>query len=113
MEDNGDKEIVEEVPKGDENDETNIKAEPEKQEEEEEQAEPIKTSRNIEEDVIRLTEEEWPHVNGVYDSQGEWHDWSELTYGYSYENSELIILPYTVCIINLSGQQYVTESASN
>lgn len=66
-----------------------------------------------EEDVIRLNEQRWPNVNGVYDSQGEWHDWNDLTYSYSYDNSELIILPYTVCIINLPGQQYVTESSSN
>lgn len=66
-----------------------------------------------EEDVIRLNEERWPNVNGVYDAQGEWHDWNDLTYSYSYDNSELIILPYTVCIINLPGQQYVTESSSN
>lgn len=65
--------------------------------------------RNVEDDVIRLNDEKWPNVNGVYDAQGEWHDWNELTYSYSYENSELIILPYTVCIINLPGQQYVTE----
>lgn len=74
---------------------------------------PSEPTRNIEEDVIRLDEEKWPNVNGVYDAQGEWHDWNDLTYSYSYENSELIILPYTVCIINLPGQQYVKESSSN
>lgn len=112
------KEVVEE-PKGEENEESkNINENDQEQNQQEEQEdqqgdEEIKPSRNIEEDVIKLTEEKWPHVNGVYDSQGEWHDWNELTYGYSYENSELIILPYTVCIINLPGQQYVSESASN
>lgn len=65
-----------------------------------------------EEDVIKLHEERWPNVNGVYDAQGEWHYWDDLTYSYSYENSELIILPYTVCLINLLGQQYVTESSN-
>lgn len=75
---------------------------------------PVRPPRIIEEEeVIRLNEERWPNVNGVYDAQGEWHDWSELTYSYSYDNSELIILPYTACIINLPGQQYVTESSSN
>lgn len=77
----------------------------------EDQPSPVK--RNIEEDVIRLSEDKWPNVNGVYDAQGEWHDWNDITYSFSYENSELIILPYTVCIINLPGQQYVTESSSN
>lgn len=84
-----------------------------KLDEEEEEEEPVKVERNMEEDVIRINEEKWPNVNGVYDAQGEWHDWSELTYSYSYENSELIILPYTVCLINLPGQQYVTQSSSN
>lgn len=69
--------------------------------------------RDLEQDVIRLNEEKWPNVNGVYDAQGEWHDWNELTYSFSYDNSELIILPYTVCIINLPGQQYVTDSSGN
>lgn len=102
-----------EGPEGEEDEGSSIKNEPDEQQDEE-QDEPVKTSREItEEDVIRLTEEKWPHVNGVYDSQGEWHYWNELTYNYSYENSELIILPYTVCIINLPGQQYVTESATD
>jgi hypothetical protein len=73
----------------------------------------VKKERNVEEDVKRMSEERWPNVNGVYDAQGEWHEWNEITYSYSYENSELIILPYTVCLINLCGQQYVTESTSN
>lgn len=72
-----------------------------------------KTEEELEQDVNRLSEEKWPNVNGVYDAQGEWHDWNDLTYSYSYENTELIILPYTVCIVNLIGQQYVTESTSN
>jgi len=66
-----------------------------------EQSSPVK--RNLEEDVLRINEERWPNVNGVYDAQGEWHDWNDFTYSYSYENSELIILPYTVCTIHLSG----------
>lgn len=73
----------------------------------------VKKERNVEEDVTKMMEEKWPNVNGVYDAQGEWHDWNEITYSYSYENSELIILPYTVCLINLRGEQYVTESTSN
>lgn len=73
----------------------------------------IKKERNIEEDVRKVSEEKWPNVNGVYDAQGEWHDWNEITYSYSYENSELIILPYTVCLINLHAGQYVTEPSSN
>lgn len=79
---------------------------------EESETKPV-VERNLEEDVVRLGEEKWPYVNGVYDAQGEWHDWNEITYSYSYENSELIILPYTVCIVDLTGQQYVKESASN
>lgn len=73
----------------------------------------VKKERNVEEDVTKMSEEKWPNVNGVYDAQGEWHNWNEITYSYSYENSELIILPYTVCLINLRGEQYVTESTSN
>lgn len=73
----------------------------------------VKKDRNVEEDVTKMSEEKWPNVNGVYDAQGEWHDWNEITYSYSYENSELIILPYTVCLINLRGEQYVTEPTSN
>lgn len=72
-----------------------------------------KVERNMEQDVIRLNEERWPNVNGVYDAQGEWHDWNDLTYSFSYDNSELIILPYTVCIISLPGQQFVTDSSGN
>lgn len=68
--------------------------------------------RNIEEDAAKLTEEKWPEVNGVYDTDGEWHDWSEITYSYSYDK-ELIILPYTICFIKLLGEQYVTESSTN
>lgn len=64
--------------------------------------EEIKEKKEITtEDVVRINEEKWPGVNGVYDSQGEWHDWNDLTYSCGYDNSELIILPYTVCIINL------------
>ena len=74
---------------------------------------PIRQQRNVEEDVIKLKEDRWPEVNGVYDSDGEWHDWNELTYSYSYDNTELIILPYTVCFINLRGEQYVAESSSS
>lgn len=78
------------------------------------QEEQTQTVRPVtEEDVIRLNEERWPNVNGVYDAQGEWRDWNDMTYNFSYENSELIILPYTVCLISLPGQQYVTESVSN
>jgi hypothetical protein len=73
----------------------------------------VKKERNVEEDVTKMSEEKWPNVNGVYDAQGEWHEWNEITYSYSYENSELIILPYTVCLINLRGEQFVTESTSN
>lgn len=72
-----------------------------------------KVERNVDEDVMKISEERWPNVNGVYDADGEWHDWNELTYSYSYDKSELIILPYTVCIINLRGEQYVTESTGN
>lgn len=73
----------------------------------------VVVERNLEEDVIKLNEERWPNVNGVYDAQGEWHDWNDITYNYSYDNSELTILPYTVCIINLHGDRYVTEEPSN
>lgn len=66
----------------------------------------------LEEDIVRLNEERWPNVNGVYDAEGEWHDWNDITFSYSYENSELIILPYTVCVVSLPGQQYVNESAT-
>lgn len=65
-----------------------------------------------EDDVIRLNEDRWPNVNGVFDAEGEWHDWNNITFSYSYDNSELIILPYTVCIVNLSGQQIATETSS-
>lgn len=72
-----------------------------------------KVERNVEEDVVKISEERWPNVNGVYDADGEWHDWNELTYSYSYDKSDLIILPYTVCIVNLRGDQYVPEPSSN
>lgn len=71
-----------------------------------------KVERNVEEDVIKINEERWQNVNGVYDDQGEWHEWNELTYSYSYDK-ELIILPYTVCIINLRGEQCDTKLSSN
>lgn len=71
-----------------------------------------KKERNVDEDVIKINEEKWPNVNGVYDDQGEWHEWNELTYSYSYDK-ELIILPYTVCVINLRGEKCDTESSSN
>lgn len=87
--------------------------EPENPESELEVDQPKEVKEVTQEDVTRLNEERWPNVNGVYDAEGEWHDWSDITYSYSYENSELIIWPYTVCIINLPGQQYVTESTIN
>lgn len=80
---------------------------------EETETKPNNVERNLDEDVVRIESEKWPNVNGVYDAQGEWHDWNEITYSYSYENSELIILPYTVCIIDLTGEQFVKESSSN
>lgn len=61
--------------------------------------------KDIGEYVSRLNDDKWPNVNGVYDAQGEWHDWNEMTYSYTYGETELIILPYTVCSINLSGSQ--------
>lgn len=74
----------------------------------------VKVKREIsEEDITRLNEERWPNVNGVYDADGEWHDWNDITYSYGYENAELIILPYTVCVINSPVQQYVSESSSD
>lgn len=71
--------------------------------------------RNVEEDVVKITEEKWPEVNGVYDPEGQWHDWNDITYSYSYDKTELIILPYTVCIIELHGgsEQYVAESTGS
>lgn len=72
--------------------------------------EEVKKEEVKEEDVVRINEEKWPSVNGVYDAQGEWHDWNDLTYGHGYENSELIILPYTVCIINLYGSSEKTPN---
>jgi len=76
----------------------------------------VREKRDIEADVIKLAQEKWPEMNGVYDGDGEWHDWNEITYGYSYNSQELIILPYTVCLLNLHGaeqQQCTTESSSN
>lgn len=100
-----------------EEEEVAIKTAKEERDEEAESNEPEETKdkveRNMEQDVIRLNEERWPNVNGVYDAQGEWHDWNDLTYSFSYDNSELIILPYTVCIISLPGQQFVTDSSRN
>lgn len=53
-----------------------------------------------EEDIHRINEEQWPYVNGMFDSKGQWRDWNELTVGLSYEDNELIILPYTACEIS-------------
>lgn len=69
------------------------------------ESQPSEAKLDIIESVARLNGEKWPNVNGVYDAQGEWHDWNDITYSYSYDNSELIILPYTVCTINLQGCQ--------
>lgn len=73
----------------------------------------LKMEHNVEEEVSKINSERWPNVNGVYDAQGEWHDWNELTYSYSYENSELIILPYTVCLIQLRGESPPATAATD
>lgn len=89
--------------------ETKIKLENEEEYQDSPPSSPKDKRPVTEEDIIRLNDERWPHVNGVYDAEGEWHDWNDITFSYSYENSELIILPYTVCVVSLPGQQFVAE----
>lgn len=52
-------------------------------------------------------------VTGCYDNKGEWRTWNELTYSYSYDDTELIILPYTVCVIKLFGHRFLNETTKS
>ncbi|XP_013414440.1 mediator of RNA polymerase II transcription subunit 26 [Lingula anatina] len=44
--------------------------------------------------VERLNEERWPGINGNYDCDGEWNDWSKTISMPTYESETLHILPY-------------------
>ena len=43
----------------------------------------------------RIDNEEWDHVNGIYDSAGNWREWYEtVTVINPYDGEEFVILPY-------------------
>ena len=45
--------------------------------------------------LIRLEQEEWEHVNGVYDSSNEWRTWDQpVTLSNDFDDSTFVILPY-------------------
>jgi hypothetical protein len=48
-----------------------------------------------EENLRRLEEEKWEHVNGLHDAFGNWREWHEtLTMINPYDDEEFVILPY-------------------
>jgi len=47
-----------------------------------------------ENEVHKLCESKWEHVNGTYDSETEWREWNEMTSGVSYGGELIHILPY-------------------
>lgn len=56
----------------------------------------VKLSHNnvSESDVEKVIESKWEFVNGCYDSEYDWRDWSEMTNSVSYNGDLLHILPY-------------------
>lgn len=50
----------------------------------------------VTEDMLKkIDEEEWEHVNGVYDAFGNWREWHEtVTMINPYDDEEFVILPY-------------------
>ena len=48
-----------------------------------------------EEMLLRLDNEEWDHVNGLYDGQSEWRTWDQtVSFPNDFDQSTFIILPY-------------------
>lgn len=49
-----------------------------------------------EEMLFKIEHEEWEHVNGVHDGNGEWKEWTEIIVETRdpFEEDPLVILPY-------------------
>lgn len=60
-------------------------------EEEEVPVVPLEVTPEVEE---RFATQKWPFVNGVYDHEGQWRGWHEVTTGRSYGGDLLHMLPY-------------------
>jgi hypothetical protein len=54
----------------------------------------IRHSSVSEAHVEKLNEEKWEYVNGTYDSETEWREWTQMTSAVSYNGDILHILPY-------------------
>jgi hypothetical protein len=54
----------------------------------------IRLSSVSETHVEKLNEEKWEYVNGTYDSETEWREWTQMTSAVSYNGDVLHILPY-------------------
>jgi hypothetical protein len=54
----------------------------------------IRHSSVSETHVEKLNEEKWEYVNGTYDSETEWREWTQMTSAVSYNGDILHILPY-------------------
>ena len=68
--------------------------------EEEEGAGGYQPKEVTEEMLHRIDTERWPHVNGIYDSQGRWREWHEtVTEVNPYDGQEFVILPYVDSLV--------------
>lgn len=66
-------------------------------ESEEESEAPPKEEEEVSEDVLeRLHNSEWGEVNGLYDINGAWKDWTQTLTVASYNEEPLYVLPYVL-----------------
>lgn len=49
-----------------------------------------------EEMLFKIEHEEWEHVNGIYDENGQWKEWDETLVNHRdiFEDDPLVIMPY-------------------